>query len=205
MHVWAQVQMYSVAHSVETHVPSRIRNPMLASAQSVCSASTLLVLVTAVLMGLCGPSCQRDGAVSTPSPRPMLSGNDDNSGAIVRVGYEPPSDCLNDFSDLKVTSSALKRQRQYPRTNIVSDVGMTTAEYSGDWAETRVVHISSASNGITVRADLRTDHGDYRCDVDLESSHAYVLGESAVCLDLSVVPSSTPYIIERWQCRLVLP
>lgn len=128
-------------------------------------------------------------------------------GARLRL-VVPPTDppCAPLAGRLRVTSEAIGEYLEpLVRQEPGSGANVVVAEYSGSWAETRVLFIDlgELESSLRVEASYSTDYGDFAGAVDGRSTvHDH---DGVLCFDLLVERLDSSRRIERWQFELERP
>jgi len=137
-------------------------------------------------------------------PFPRLLAWYRGSPAVIPLGESPAQDCLELSETLHVVTGVTRDLFEPIREKeVASDRRSVRAEFSGHWAETRVVRFELRERTVEVEAYDDTDIGLFIGSVDSERSTVH-LHTSALCFDLVVGGIDSSSREERWRGQIQL-
>jgi len=136
---------------------------------------------------------------------PMWTAQLRSRSTVLPLGPSPTVDCLELSETLHVVTDSRDLFEPIREKEIGSDRMSVRAEFSGHWAETRIVRFRWNERTVTADAFYDTDvgFGIGNASVDSERSSVH-LHPSAICFDLALQVLDGSWRAERWMGQVQL-
>jgi len=163
----------------------------------------------ALLLGVCLAAVLFVVVVVVPDPQlflrpfPRLMAWYLGTPTVTELGTSPARDCLELSETLHVVSGPRDLFEPIREKEVENDRRFVRAEFSGHWAETRVVQFKLHERTVEIEAYDNTCTGLYVGSVDSVRSAVH-LHASALCFDLVVEGIDSSSREERWRGQIQL-